>query len=208
MAQAGGGLVEDGQAVAEQPGERRGPRLREGAARRPAPSRTRQDLGAGWGGEAFGKQLAAMAIEGNWIAGAMTNDFPDVEYTVAELPAGPAGQGTLQFTNCWGMAADSPNQEAALDLVEFLTSTEQQLAFSQAFGVDAVDPVGRRPVERATTPTSPRSSAEPTTPRASPTQDGAAEVIADFNSAAPGPEDGRSAGRSSTRPGEPRGIVG
>lgn len=92
------------------------------------------DLGAGWGGEALGKQLSAMTIEGNWITGAMTNDFPDIEYTVTELPSGPAGKGTMQFTNCWGMAADSPNQKAALDLVEYLTSAEQQLAFSEAFG--------------------------------------------------------------------------
>jgi multiple sugar transport system substrate-binding protein len=92
------------------------------------------DLGAGWGGEAFGKQLSAMTIEGNWITGALTNDFPDVDYKVVELPAGPAGKGTLQFTNCWGIAADSPNQQAALDLVEQLTSTEDQLAFSKAFG--------------------------------------------------------------------------
>jgi multiple sugar transport system substrate-binding protein len=92
------------------------------------------DLGAGWGGEAFGKGLAAMTIEGNWITGGLSADFPDVNYRVVELPAGPAGQGTLQFTNCWGMAADSPNQEAALDLVEYLTSAEQQLAFSAAFG--------------------------------------------------------------------------
>jgi len=92
------------------------------------------ELGAGWGGEAFGKQLSAMTIEGNWITGAMTNDFPDVNYTVAELPAGPEGQGTLQFTNCWGIAADSPNQQAALDLVEQLTSKDAQLTFSEEFG--------------------------------------------------------------------------
>ncbi|MEK6234655.1 MAG: hypothetical protein N2C14_08075, partial [Planctomycetales bacterium] len=49
-------------------------------------------------------------------------------------PAGPAGKGTLQFTNCWGMAADSPNQKAALDLVQYLTTADQQLAFSKAFG--------------------------------------------------------------------------
>jgi multiple sugar transport system substrate-binding protein len=93
-----------------------------------------KDVGAGWGGEAFGKQLAAMVIEGNWIGGAMTADYPNIKYTVAELPAGAAGAGTLQFTNCWGMAADSPNQKAALDLVEYLTSKNQQLAFSKAFG--------------------------------------------------------------------------
>ncbi|MES1170170.1 MAG: extracellular solute-binding protein, partial [Leifsonia sp.] len=73
-----------------------------------------KDLGAGWGGEAFGKGLAAMTIEGNWITGALTSDFPNIKYKVAELPEGPAGKGTLQFTNCWGIAADSPNQAAAL----------------------------------------------------------------------------------------------
>ncbi|WP_454048405.1 sugar ABC transporter substrate-binding protein [Cellulomonas sp. Marseille-Q8402] len=93
------------------------------------------DLGTGWGGEAFGTGAAAMTIEGNWITGAMENDYPDVAYRVAELPAGPAGQGTLQFTNCWGVAADSDNQEDAVDLVAYLTSTDQQLAFSEAFGV-------------------------------------------------------------------------
>lgn len=91
------------------------------------------DVGAGWGGEAFGKQLGAMTIEGNWITGAL-GDYPDVAAKFVELPAGPAGQGTLQFTNCWGMAADSPNQKAALDLVQYLTSADQQLAFSKAFG--------------------------------------------------------------------------
>lgn len=91
------------------------------------------DVGAGWGGEAFGKQLGAMTIEGNWITGAM-GDYPDVKFKVVELPAGPAGQGTLQFTNCWGMATDSPNQKAALDLIEHLTAADQQLAFSKAFG--------------------------------------------------------------------------
>jgi len=93
------------------------------------------DLGAGWGGEAFGNGLAAMVIEGNWITGAMTNDFPDVNYVVAELPAGPAGEGTIQYTNCWGMAALSDNIPGATSLVEHLTSAESQLAAAEAFGV-------------------------------------------------------------------------
>lgn len=93
------------------------------------------DLGTGWGGEAFGKQLAAMTIEGNWIAGAMTNDYPDVDYTVAELPKGPAGPGTLAFTNCWGVAQDSGDKADAVKLVESLTSEDQQLKFAKAFGV-------------------------------------------------------------------------
>ena len=133
MAQAGGGLVVDGAAAADSAENVEAlsyvaSHLQDGTFAYAT------ELGAGWGGEAFGKQLSAMVIEGNWITGAMTNDFPDVNYTVAELPAGPAGQGTLQFTNCWGMAADSPNQQAALDLVEYLTTADSQLAFSEAFG--------------------------------------------------------------------------
>ena len=133
MAQAGGGLVVDGAAVADSEENVEAltyvaDHLKDGTFAYAT------DLGAGWGGEAFGKGLSAMVIEGNWITGALTNDFPDVNYTVAELPAGPADQGTLQFTNCWGMAADSPNQQAALELVEYLTTADSQLAFSEAFG--------------------------------------------------------------------------
>ncbi len=133
FAEAGGGLVVDGVPAANSPANAEAltyvqTNLNDGNFA------FSSDLGAGWGGEAFGKQLAAMVIEGNWITGAMTNDFPDVNYVVAELPSGPGGPGTLQYTNCWGMAADSPNQQAALDLVEYLTAPEQQLAFSAAFG--------------------------------------------------------------------------
>ena len=92
-------------------------------------------LDAGWGGEAFGTGKAAMTIEGNWIKGAMTNDYPDVKYTVAPMPAGPAGDGTLLFTQCWGIAAESDAQDQSVELVNYLTSAEQQLAFSEAFGV-------------------------------------------------------------------------
>ncbi|MBI5160782.1 MAG: extracellular solute-binding protein [Micrococcales bacterium] len=93
------------------------------------------DVGAGWGGEAFGKQLGAMTVEGNWIAGAMKADFPDVQYRAVPLPKGPEGAGTLQFTNCWGVAADSANTQGAQDLIAQLTSTSDQLAFAKAFGV-------------------------------------------------------------------------
>ena len=139
------------------------------------------DVGAGWGGEAFGKELAAMTIEGNWITGGLQNDFPDVDYTVAELPAGPAGKGTLQFSNCWGIAADSPNQAAALELVEQLTSADSQLAFSKAFG----------PMPSIQSAAADWSSANPTLvpflagadyAKGVPTVKGAADVITDVNS--------------------------
>ncbi|WP_083703869.1 sugar ABC transporter substrate-binding protein [Microbacterium oleivorans] len=137
------------------------------------------DVGAGWGGEALGKQLAAMTIEGNWITGAL-GDFPDVDPLVVELPAGPAGKGTLQFTNCWGMAADSPNQQAALDLVEYLTTAEQQLEFSKAFGPM---PSVQSAAEQWTTdnPNLEAFLSGADYAQGVPTNDGVSDVFTDFN---------------------------
>lgn len=92
-------------------------------------------LGAGWGGEAFGKQLCAMTIEGNWIAGAMKNDFPSVSYRVVELPAGPVRKGTLQYDGGWGMAAASKNKPEAMRLISYLTARKVQMGNAKAFGV-------------------------------------------------------------------------
>lgn len=89
---------------------------------------------AGWGGEALGKGIAAMTIEGNWIKGGLAKDFPNIKAKVVPLPAGPAGKATLVFSNCWGIAAKSTQQTQAVDLVKYLTSVDQQLAFSKAFG--------------------------------------------------------------------------
>jgi len=136
MAQAGGAFVDDDGATAVVDSPENAEALQYVKDQMAAGTFSySSDLGAGWGGEAFGNGLAAMVIEGNWIAGAMTNDFPDVNYGVAELPAGPGGPGTIQYTNCWGMAALSDNIPAATALVEHLTSTESQLAAAEAFGV-------------------------------------------------------------------------
>ncbi|AGZ45432.1 sugar ABC transporter substrate-binding protein [Actinoplanes friuliensis] len=103
--------------------------LKDGLAKYPSA------LDAGWAGEAFGKGKAAMTVEGNWIKGALSADFPDVKYTVKELPAGPKGKGTLSFTQCWGIAAKSKFKDQAIKFVEAMTTTEQQLSYAKAFGV-------------------------------------------------------------------------
>ena len=96
---------------------------------------TPASTGTGWGGEALGKGKAAMTIEGNWIVGAMKNDFPNVKYAVAELPAGPKGKGTMSFSVCYGVAKASKNKAAATDFVKFLTSPDQQLTVTKEFPV-------------------------------------------------------------------------
>ncbi len=137
MAQAGGAFIDDsGTAVVDSPENAEALQyVKDQMAAGSFAFSNDPSIDAGWGGEAFGLGKAAMVIEGNWIAGAMTNDFPDVSYTVAELPEGPAGPGTIQYTNCWGMAAQSDNIPGATALVEHLTSTESQLAAAEAFGV-------------------------------------------------------------------------
>ncbi|MGC4154223.1 MAG: extracellular solute-binding protein [Propionicimonas sp.] len=134
MAQNGGGLMTDGAVTANsdqnvQALEYLQGLLSDGSLKWPS------DLGAGWAGEAFGKQTAAMVIEGPWIAGALKNDFPDVDYQVVELPAGPVGKGTFTFSNCWGIPEGQATAAQATELVTFLTSDEQQLKFADAFAV-------------------------------------------------------------------------
>jgi len=94
-----------------------------------------KQVDTGWGGEAFGKEKVAMSMEGNWIKGALQNDFPSVQYTVAPMPAGPAGNGSLSFTQCWGISAKSKFKDQAIKFVEAMTSADQQIAFAKAFGV-------------------------------------------------------------------------
>ena len=134
MNQAGGQIVDGDTVTADSPENAEGlayvqSLLAAGALKFPA------DLDAGWGGEAFGLGKAAMVIEGPWINGALANDFPDVNYQVVELPAGPDGQSTYTFSNCWGVPVGSETLDATKDLISFLTSDEQQLKFSEAFGV-------------------------------------------------------------------------
>ncbi|GAB2453368.1 sugar ABC transporter substrate-binding protein [Xylanimonas ulmi] len=136
MAQAGGGLLDaDGNAAVDSDANLQAlefvkQMLADGVAAFPSA------IGAGWGGEAFGSGGAAMTIEGNWISGALSADFPDVNWTAVELPQGPGGdRGTLQFTNAWGIANDSQNKDVALSFVEFMVSDAQQMQFAKDFGV-------------------------------------------------------------------------
>ena len=92
-------------------------------------------IGAGWGGEGFGKKQCAMTIEGNWISGAMKADYPTVPWKAVELPAGPAGKGTLQYDGGWGLAAASKNKTEAMSLITYLTSAKVQMGNAKAFGV-------------------------------------------------------------------------
>lgn len=134
LAEAGGKVVTDGKATADTPQNLQGLQYAQGLLKDGllayAPT-----LDAGWGGEAFGKGKSAMTIEGNWIEGAMKSDYPNIKYKIVQLPAGPSGAATLEFTTCWGISAKSQHHQQALDFVNAITDPAQQLGFAKAFGV-------------------------------------------------------------------------
>jgi multiple sugar transport system substrate-binding protein len=85
---------------------------------------TAADAGAGWCGEAFGKELVAISFEGNWIGPFMSSTYPDVAYTVSAMPAGPMEQATLSYTVGYGIHPNAPNAEASWALLSYLTGQE------------------------------------------------------------------------------------
>jgi multiple sugar transport system substrate-binding protein len=93
--------------------------------------------GSGWNGEAFGRGLAGMTIEGNWAIGYLQNDFPELNWGVAEIPLSPAGtRGTLTFTECWAVGANTEYPEEAWQLVNALTGEDGAMFVAESgFGV-------------------------------------------------------------------------
>ena len=83
-----------------------------------------QNISSSWSGEAFGKGKVGMIIEGNWVIPYLEQEFPDLNYGVAPLPAGPNGKATLAFSHCYAISSTTPNPDAALQLVLYLTSQD------------------------------------------------------------------------------------
>jgi multiple sugar transport system substrate-binding protein len=81
---------------------------------------TPDKLGAGWCGEALGKQKAAIAFEGNWVLPFMKTTYPTVRYGVFPMVKNKTG-GNLAFTVSYSIAKDSPNKHAAWTLLSWLT---------------------------------------------------------------------------------------
>ncbi len=78
---------------------------------------------SGWPGEAFGKQKAAMVVEGNWIVPFLQKSYPDVKWGVAELPVGTK-KATLAFTVCYAVPKSAKSPDASWNLVNYLTGKQ------------------------------------------------------------------------------------
>jgi len=82
------------------------------------------EVGAGWGGEMFGQEKAAMVIEGNWAIPYLEETFPNVEFGTAEVPTINGQKGTMAYTVAYVMNAASEEKEAAWELISYLTGKE------------------------------------------------------------------------------------
>jgi multiple sugar transport system substrate-binding protein len=89
------------------------------------------DLAVDWCGQALGEAKSAIIFEGGWVDPYMADQFPDVDYAWAEMPAGTAGKATLGFTVSYSMGVDSKNKDASWVLIDYLTGTEGMTTWTE-----------------------------------------------------------------------------
>jgi multiple sugar transport system substrate-binding protein len=81
--------------------------------------------------EQFGKDQAAMILEGPWMPGIFKNQFPELKYEYATVPAGPGGTASVVGGEDIVVFKATKNKEAALAFTRFMVSEEAQLAMGK-----------------------------------------------------------------------------
>jgi multiple sugar transport system substrate-binding protein len=83
-------------------------------------------VGAGWCGEAIGKELVGLTYEGGWMVNYLKSDFPDVEWKAVPLPSGSVGKADVIFTNGIGVNAATEYPMAAMAFTTYVTGRDNQ----------------------------------------------------------------------------------
>jgi multiple sugar transport system substrate-binding protein len=122
--------------------------VQEGVAVQPS------DIGAGWTGDCLKSDNVGIAIEGAWILGFLRDNAPNLQYGTAPMPIGPSGErGNFIYTVAYGLNADSPNREAAVKVLEALTSEEaQQWVLQQGLAIPSRSAIADNPYFAEETP--------------------------------------------------------
>ena len=84
------------------------------------------DVGASWCGEAIGKKLVGLTLEGGWMVNFMRQNYPDQEWKAVLIPQGPKTRADVIFTNAIGVNASTEYPAAAAAFAIFVTSRENQ----------------------------------------------------------------------------------
>lgn len=89
-------------------------------------------LGGGTGtSDQFGNGQAATILEGPWMPSIFKNQFPDLTFDYAPVPAGPGGSSSVVGGEDIVVFESTQNREAALAFVRFMVSEEAQLAMGK-----------------------------------------------------------------------------
>lgn len=112
------------------------------------------DIGEGWGGGCLATDTVAVAFEGAWIVGFLRDAAPNLQYGTTFMPIGPSGErGNFLYTVAWGVNADSPNRDAAVRVLEALTSAEaQQWVLEQGLAIPSRSALADNPYFDTGTP--------------------------------------------------------
>ncbi len=112
------------------------------------------DQGQDWAGGCFGTGNTGVAIEGAWLLGYLRDTAPNLQYGTTFLPTGPSGEpGNYNYTVAYGINANSPNQEAAIRVLEAITSDEaQQWVLEQGLAIPSREALEDNPFFQEDTP--------------------------------------------------------
>jgi multiple sugar transport system substrate-binding protein len=85
-------------------------------------------VNAGWGGDCLKSGKVATAFEGAWALGFLRDQAPNLKYSTAMLPLEPSTKkrGNLIYTVAWAINAGTKNKNAAVKVLQALTSVEAQ----------------------------------------------------------------------------------
>lgn len=92
-----------------------------------------QAVGAGWIGEALGKEKVAMGMSGPWSLGFLKGSYPDVykKIRVVEMPS-LIKKSTMVYTVSWSINKESRNKAAAWEVLKFLVTRGQEIFVEKA----------------------------------------------------------------------------
>ena len=81
--------------------------------------------------EQFGGDASATILEGPWMPGIFKNQFPDLKFSYATVPAGPGGSQSVVGGENIVVFKNTQNKDASLAFTRFMLSEEAQLAMGK-----------------------------------------------------------------------------
>lgn len=95
---------------------------------------TPKDIGTGWNGEAFGSGKIAIMDEGNWVYQTLKTEFPNVPFTVREMPMYKDTEGSMMFSVGWGKYINTKQSALADKWIQYATGSEGMKDWAEGTG--------------------------------------------------------------------------